>query len=345
MLVRDLAFGLKNEAHEVGVVFLDEAKSVGRDIGFEKEYIQSLNKKGISTYTLGSNCRRNPILGILRLRKIVHDFNPDILHNHLYYTAIFSLFINNSRTKLVYTHHNIKLGVWPILYKLLDLRFSTYIGICNACTNMLKSLTNKRVTRIDNGVDIKKILRKVNKSDCGTLTFVLIGRLCKQKNIELLIESVALLKELDFKVVIVGEGELESDLKGLVNLLDVDDKIQFLGNIKNVPQILNQADVFLLSSNWEGLPISQIEATLTGLPCVVTNVGGCAEIVHKVCNGIVVDELEPTSYSEAIKKMILDPELRESFSKNALNYSSVYEVQNSIRKHIRLYKLILSEQT
>lgn len=118
----------------------------------------------------------------------------------------------------------------------------------------------------------------------------------------------------------------------------VSDRIEFLGNVTNVDELLYDADIFVMSSAWEGLPIAQIEATLSGLPVIVTNVGGCAEIVHKVCNGIVVDELNEDSYAAALRKMVTNDSLRNIFSQNALSYSSDYLIKTSSDKHIALYQ-------
>jgi glycosyltransferase involved in cell wall biosynthesis len=165
-----------------------------------------------------------------------------------------------------------------------------------------------------------------------------VGRLSNQKNLALLISSLAKLDDCRYQLKIAGEGVLRESLEQLALKTGVSSHIEFLGNVGNVDELLYDADVFVMSSAWEGLPIAQIEATLSGLPVIVTNVGGCAEIVHKVCNGIVVDDLDVEVYAKALRKMLKNDNLRHMFSQNALAYSSDYLIKTSADKHIALYE-------
>ncbi len=135
---------------------------------------------------------------------------------------------------------------------------------------------------------------------------------------------------------LAGSGPEEAKLRDLANQLGITDRVNFLGNVDNVSTLLKEADVFVMSSAWEGLPIAQIEATLTGLPVLVTDVGGCSEIVEKVDNGMVVD-VEIEAYSEALKKMLNDYSARLRYHHNAINNSAIYTISKSVDKHLDLY--------
>lgn len=337
LLVKDLSLEITALGHEVGVVFLDEAAAVGRDELFEKKFIAELNDNGVKTFTLGTSCRKNIFKGVYRLKSILKEFSPDLVHCHLFYAAIFSLFTFKKNISFIYTHHNIKLGAPSWLFKLLDFKFSSYIGICKACTDLLLPLTNQKVVHIDNGVSVKKILPKNNYTTGYPVKVLLVGRLTKQKNIQLFVNAVANLKDLDFEAYIAGEGELFGDIEKLIYDLGIEKKLVLLGNVNDVPSLLNKVDLFTLCSSWEGLPISQIEATLTGLPVLVTNVGGCAEIVESVRNGITVAEGDLKSYTEALRNLICDSSLRASYNKNALMYSGKYTLNECVDNHLKLY--------
>ena len=336
--VRDLSIEMVRAGHEVFILFLDRASEAERDGGFEAEFLKQLDDNGIEYGFIGASARKKPWLGVKAMRKAVSYFSPDIVHCHLYYAAIFSLFLKN--TKVVYTHHNIKLGASSLLYKLLDLKVSRYIGICLACKKLLESISRRKVVRIDNGVSPERVRKKQRVAGQGDedVKLLSVGRLSDQKNLSLLIASLARLEDQKYRLKIAGEGALREELVRLADEKGISGRVEFLGNVSNVDELLYDADVFVMSSAWEGLPIAQIEATLSGLPVVVTNVGGCSEIVHKVCNGIVVDELIESSYSQALEMMIDNHGLRGSFSHNALAYSGDYLIKASAYKHLALYE-------
>lgn len=341
LLVKDLSLEMTKQGHQVAVAFLDEARAVDRDELFEEKFIMELNSSGVKTYILGHSCRKNPIKGSYRLNAILNDFSPDIVHSHLFYAAIFSLFTLKKNVEFIYTHHNIKLGAPKWLFKLLDFKFSAYVGICKACTDLITPLTKRKVSQINNGVSLSKIIPKTEYAIRSKVKILLVGRLTQQKNIQLFVRALSQIKHLDFVANIAGEGELKNEIQQLVDELNIPDKVKLVGNVIDVPRLLNEVDIFALSSSWEGLPISQIEATLTGLPVLVTDVGGCAEIVEAVQNGIVVPEGELNSYSAALESLITKSDLRVLYNKNALSNSGDYSLVECVKGHLKLYQEVV----
>lgn len=337
--VRDLSVEMVKAGHEVFILFLDRASEAGRDGGFEAGFLNEIESHGIEYDFIGKDARKKPWRGVRKINQVADRFSPDVVHCHLYYAAIFSLFVKNA--KVVYTHHNIRLGAKSIIYKLLDMKVSRYIGICLACKKLLEGVSRKKVERIDNGVTPERIQRRIRGGEHSAddiVQLISVGRLSDQKNLSLMISSLAKLTDARYHLKIAGEGGLRESLEQLVREKGLSDRVEFLGNVSNVDELLYDADVFVMSSAWEGLPIAQIEATLSGLPVVVTNVGGCAEIVHKACNGIVVDELDEEGYAAALQKMLTNSELRHLLSRNALDYSGDYLIKTSADKHIALYQ-------
>lgn len=341
--VRDLAIHMANSGHQVFIVFLESAIETGRNKSFEEAFLHALKEHGIDTGFIGANTRKNPLAGILRLRKWVSLFKPDILHCHLYYAAVFAVF--SEARNIVYTHHNIELNAPKRIYQFLDFRIRAYVGICHACKLLLESVTRKPVTRIDNGVAIERIIPKSINPDSqnDAPTIIVVGRLTAQKNLALFLQAVKLLEHLPFNVIIAGEGEDRPALEKYVHDEDLGSRISFLGNVNNIPELLHSSDIFAMSSAWEGLPISQIEATLTGLPVIVTHVGGCSEIVHQCMNGIVVDELEAKEYAQCLARLIESPELRRQLSSNALRYSGSYRLEHAASRHLDLYTSLIAQ--
>lgn len=338
--VRDLSISTRLRGHDVHIVFLQSAAESNRDLIFERDFLNSLSESSISCSFIGLEARRKPWLGIFRLRKIVENIRPDVIHCHLYYAVLFTLLI--FKIPIVYTHHNIKLGFPKFFYQLLDLKVGVYIGICGACQRILMG-GRRKVVLIYNAVSRNRIPTKRN-SEHGRyagVTCVYVGSLSKQKNLSLMLQAFSSFRHQDARLLIVGEGPDKEKLGRLASSLEIAEQVKFLGNVSNVGQILLESDIFLMSSAWEGLPIALIEAALAGLPVLVTNVGGCSEVVHRCANGFVVDSLEAEDYSFALEKLLADGELRSFFSRNALKFSREFEIENAADKHLELYKEII----
>lgn len=341
--VKDLAIAMVGKQHEVLILFLNKAQDIGRDTAFQDDFLAMLAAKGIRYEFIGYKARRNPLLGAYRVHQSAKAFRPDIIHCHLYYAAIFALFTHGA--KIIYTHHSIKLCAPAYIYRLLDLRIASYVGVCEACKLMLQTVTRRPVVLINNAVEPQRIIFRQSKTVAtnGTVVILVVGRLSEEKNLPLLFHALTRLNDLDFVVHVAGEGPDKEDLKRLVDQLDLTEKVQFLGNVSNVPALMSQSDIYAMSSAWEGLPIALIEATLTGLAVIVTDVGGCAEVVRHANNGIVVHELQPAAYALELRRLIGSKKLRDQFSKNALDNSQQYKLTTSVDAHLALYDSLVAQ--
>lgn len=335
MYVKDLAISMSEKGHEVFLLFISHASEINRDPLFEINFLDEIGSKGIRYDFIGNSCKKNPLKGILKLRKVVSIFKADVIHSHLYYGAIFSLFVKSN--KKIYTHHNIDLGTNKNIYKILDLGVDDYIGICGACESMLNKIARKPVTQITNGVAENRIIKLVNYQPRKPLKVLMAGRLTEQKNFKLFLDAMIYNQNLNIELKIAGEGPEKKALEDYAAKNGLLPRVDFLGNCDNIKEIMTTVDVFAMSSAWEGLPIALIEATLTGLPVIVTDVGGCREIVEHVGNGIVVNSLDYKVYAEKLSELTSDLETLKEFHYNAMNNSSTYTIEHAVAKHISLY--------
>jgi glycosyltransferase involved in cell wall biosynthesis len=120
-------------------------------------------------------------------------------------------------------------------------------------------------------------------------------------------------KGYDFKWYIIGDGPDKMELLNLINKELVIDKVILLGNKENPYPYMKQCDVFVLPSRFEGKPISVTEAQILGLPVIVTNYSSASEQVKNMIDGIIIEN-EDNVLAEAVEKLILDPQLVNSFS-------------------------------
>jgi glycosyltransferase involved in cell wall biosynthesis len=144
----------------------------------------------------------------------------------------------------------------------------------------------------------------------GRVVISVVSRLSPPKDFTTLLKAAALMPDA-CKLLIVGDGELRTKTKDLIYSLGLESKVALMGHRTDVADILSASDIFVLSSLSEGLPITVIEAMVSGLPVIATNVGGVPELVdHR--NGILVSPGSPEMLVGAITSLVANPDLRKT---------------------------------
>ncbi|MBV1928443.1 MAG: glycosyltransferase family 4 protein [Gammaproteobacteria bacterium] len=344
--VKDLVGRFKESGLEVFIGFLNHAVDIGRDENYEDFFLSELDKQGVDYFFIGYAARKNPLLGMLRIRKYVDNNAIDIYHSHLKYGVLFGAFLKIPR---VYTHHNMQFGAGQWWAHISNIFVDSYIGISNVCSKQLAKNIGRNVNTVMNGVDRGRLEGFASERTMpGTsVNIILVGGLLPQKNYKLIVDAVLELpRDLQDRctVNIVGEGSLSetNELKDYIKLNNLGDVIFLLGNRNDVPSLLANAHLFVMSSAWEGLPISLIEAAISGLPCVVTDVGGCSEVVELCRNGIVTAPGDVIELAGAIATVFSDGTQYRKLSANAIANSSYFTIQAAADKHVDIYQSLLS---
>jgi glycosyltransferase involved in cell wall biosynthesis len=138
-----------------------------------------------------------------------------------------------------------------------------------------------------------------------------------QKNLPFLLKAMKRLKEegLDaITLLIAGSGSQEATLRTLVQAGGLQETVHLLGLREDIPDLLSALDVFVLPSVWEGLSVAAMEAMAAGLAVIATPVGGNPELIQDNQTGILVPCQDVKALAEAIKRLYLDPALREKMS-------------------------------
>ncbi len=338
--VKDLAIEQTKSGYSVSIFFIQTAEESRRCRQFERGYLSELELNEISYFFIGARSRRNPIWGACKLNRCLKSFKPEIVHVHLYWGLAFLFLLAFKKFKVVYTHHSISLNCPKWLYSVWNTFVSSYVGICSACTRLLISAGAKNTITIHNAVREERLGLSRSNPTTGDeqLKIIAVGSLINEKAYHVMIEACAKLKPDEFLLHIAGEGPLRAELEELVSQKGLEKNVIFLGNITNVNEKLARADLFLMTSDVEGLPISLLEATLMGLPAIVTNVGGCAEVIGSVANGFVAEIGNIDQISIYLKRMSQDIALRERLSINARKFSAQFVMGNSVEKHDLLYR-------
>lgn len=147
-----------------------------------------------------------------------------------------------------------------------------------------------------------------------------VGRINTQKGFEYYIEAAKLLKSenLPITCLIIGEGVLENHIKEKVRDENLEDTVIFTGFRTDVTDVMAQCDLIVLSSLWEGFPLTPIEAFSVGRTIVATDVPGTMEIVQNGANGLIVPMKDPQALADGMKRLYSEPALRNQLEAGAL---------------------------
>lgn len=169
---------------------------------------------------------------------------------------------------------------------------------------------------IPNGVDTAVFRPRSRLGDRDVVRVVCVGRLIERKGQHHLLAALRGLAAAGgpaVEVVLVGTGDAEAALRALAATLGVADLVRFEGLVSRVdmPRVYHDADVFVLPSESEGMSIALLEAMASGLPVVVTDTGGTAELVREGENGLIVPWADPDALARAIARLARDAARRE----------------------------------
>jgi glycosyltransferase involved in cell wall biosynthesis len=201
---------------------------------------------------------------------------------------------------------------------------------------------SSKVITVHNG--ISDCPQRAKPAEGDTPRIVMVARFVNQKNQALLIESVRGLTS-PVTLSFVGDGPLRQEAEHLASVCPAHVKVEFLGQRRDVPEILARSNMFVLSTNWEGFPISVLEAMRAGLPVIATDVDGVREAVVDGDNGILVRTRDKSALTKAIQRLILAPELRQRMgTRGRFIYKERFSLPAMLRKTSSVYALALGQQ-
>ena len=319
--VRDLALWCKKNNYQVIVLFGGNGQ-FGDLLKHSKiEFLKcSSLKREINIYY--------DFKAIFEIKNIIKKLKPNLIHIHSPKARIiFSILKFLGLKKIIIsTVHG-----WPFnsfsrfnqLYKILELIAAHTLdqtitdGHREKDFYLYNKFPKNKLITIHNGVSDIEPKSNYQLESNDPLRLIMIGRFEKQKDDENLINALALLKEFNWNMKFLGKGPLENNIKNKVKELSLTKRISFLGWQENVGDFLNNSDLFLLISNWEGFPVSIVEAMRSGLPIIASDVGGVSESVNHGINGYLVPKNDPKSLVKFLKIILKNKKLLSEFGKSS----------------------------
>ncbi|MCT2347465.1 glycosyltransferase [Bacillales bacterium AN1005] len=371
-----ISLNLRPEEYEQTLIILSSEK--------EKRY--KFAGKSINISPSGNSLISKLLINFTRigkLKKIKKEWNFDTVISFGVQANIFNIITKNKET-IICTEHNIKSienKTWGFKGKIYDFLMRKYYNNSDqlvAISEVMKvdledNYGIKDIEVIYNPHNIEEVKRKSNESIDDRYkelfldgpVLISVGRLAYAKaqwSMIRVMEKI-ILKFPTAKLLILGEGELKNELQELVRTLGLEENIRFLGHVDNPYNLIKQADIFVLSSLFEGFPNVLIEALASGTAIVSTDCpSGPREILDnkininksiekfEICDyGILTPCLPNKMYKKeelniqevellkAVEYLLENPETKESFEKKGNIYAQHYDASNIIKKYIELF--------
>jgi glycosyltransferase involved in cell wall biosynthesis len=348
-LVVDLASNINKEQFEVEVASLYDSTG----LYLEKE----LHEKHITVHVL--NKRIGPDFSIfLKLSRLLNRSSFDIVHSHLYGLRYLLPLISIYKHKCAFFHtiHNVAQhevdAVGRVLNRVCFRLGVNPITISPAIEKTFIDLYSRTSIMIANGISVEKfsspaISREQWRKKAGFredhILVVSVARFSPQKNHKMLLHAFAdALSKIDadanVDLLLVGDGPLREGLTQNSSSLGISTHVHFLGVRDDVSEILNASDIFVLASDYEGNPLSVMEAMASQTTVVCTAVGGVPDLVEDGIDGFLVPAGETDMLSSVLKMLIVHEEVRSKVSKAArLKANEYFDSSIMIRAYEDLF--------
>lgn len=303
----------------------DEINLIYLDVPFAKRTNNYLLRLISRLYTI--------FIAIIRLNKVIKGLNPDIIFFTTTLGAILLPFCHTKARKIYESHLARNFNPFNKLFFLTELRAERIVCLTSGDAKEYKYA--KRVDVIPNYInDIKS-----HVEDYSVKKAIAVGRLEYQKGFDILIDCW---KEIakqypDWKLDIYGEGACREELQHQIDSLELGNKVKLCGRNNNIIDVYPLYSLHLMTSRYEGLPMTLIEAQACGLPSVVFDYQyGASDIVSNGHNGLIIEQANSKQLIEAAMKMMSSEKLRKQYGTNALEIGKRYSKENIFNKWIEL---------
>lgn len=347
----DLAVGMKEKGHNVRIL-----------VGGTGIFNERACKMGLEVFSLSHLVREiSPLQdfrGYFEIRRSIKKYTPDLVHLHSSKVGILGRIAAHSlKIPCVFTAHGWAFteGVsykkrW--LYRLVEQFMAHYVNKIIAVSEYDRQLAlanrvgNKNlITTVHNGVPDYSRASEKCRVNHGITNLVMVARFDAPKNQVFLIETLKELKASSFIMNFVGDGPQLDTTKRLVDSYGLKDKVIFLGARNDVPDLLSQSDVFLLISNWEGLPLTILEAMSHSLPVIASDVGGISETIVDGEQGYLIPRGDKEKLTHVLEQLIQSNEARLQIGTKARQkYENEFTVERMIDATESIYFKVVSQK-
>jgi glycosyltransferase involved in cell wall biosynthesis len=348
--VRDLAVALREQGHAPSVL-----------VGGEGVFVESLRAAGVPVNILPHlTVPISPVgdmLALGEIRAALRRQRPDLVALHSSKAGILGRIAARSLgIPALLTAHgwNFTPGIAPVaaaVYRQIERvagRIASRIITVSEYDRRLAleaGLTSAdRVVAVHNGIpDVPVELRA--RPDRTPPHLVMIARFEAQKDHPTLLRALAGLRDAEWELELIGDGPLRGRMESLAADLGLRERVHFLGQRMDVPRLLAAAQLSLLVSNWEGLPLSILEAMRAGLPVIATDVAGIGEAIRDGETGYLIPRGDVELLRDRLARLLADARLRlEQGQAGRARYERHFTLDQFVGRTLAVYQGVLAER-
>lgn len=317
-------------------------------------YAADLAAAGIPVTVLNKRFKCDPFAW-LRLRKLLKDLQPDVLHTWLFAANSYGRLAACSSPRIPVIVSERCVDSWKTGWQLwLDRRLigrtTRLVGNSQSVADFYRNLgvPSEKLDVIYNGIDLLDYppgARDIARQELGikpeSHVVGFVGRLANQKRLVDLIWAFELIRVMHGEVVFVmiGDGPERQQLEYFAHRLEISDRVKFLGHREDAQRFLPAFDVFWLASDFEGLSNSIMEAMAAGLPVVASDIPPNRELVIPEKTGYLVPIGNRVAYAQLAERLLLDPALARQFgAAGRERIASHFSVEQMVESYSRLYQ-------
>ncbi len=290
-----------------------------------------------------------------RLRALIRGIQPTAVNSHVWTANLWTrIALFGNSIPIVVTEHSRdtwKSSHYRLIDRLLSKGTKKLVAVSNDTAEFYRSdikVPASLVCVINNGVDTRRYANgdgaalKKQWAPNNELLLGTVGRMVGAKNHMRILDMAVLLKDKlpVFKLVLVGDGELRSDIEAAVEQKALQDSVILAGARSDIPDVLAALDIFILSSDREGHPLTALEAQAAGTPVILTKAGGSADAVavHEAQSGGMLVDKDAQALADAVVNMSKNRESLEQMGTFAQSYAlERFDIQQMVDQYEHLF--------
>lgn len=332
----------------------------------ERDPSELLAKLGIDGVTFDMRSRFIDPMVIVRLAGKLRDVRPDVLQCHLVRANLYGRLaarLANVPVVVNTVHNEEEYFSSPALpsrmARCAEFQTQSYVSAFVAVSKASRAAYSQamripleKIRVIYSGVDMSTMAPRRSQRDCrnslglpnGVPLIVSVGRLHPQKNYAMLVRCAAAIKAHQPTAVfaVAGDGPERGNLVQMARDLDVESSFKVLGRIDDVQALVSSADVFVLSSCYEGLPLVLLEAMAQGIPCVSTDIGGVSEVNIAGSPCTLIPSGDQDALVGELLRLIGDMNMRETQGQLARQVARRwFSSEVMMRSYVELYQSLM----
>lgn len=291
------------------------------------------------------------------IKKICRENKVDIMHCHSgksHALAVLS-YVRGNKTAIVLSRRvdfPIKSNPWA-KWKYNHKSIRKIVCVSDAINSIVKQgvKDQSKVVTVHSGIDFKRFenakatgfLRKKYSVDQDELIIGNTSAIAPHKDYFTFLNTVKILVDegLKARFFIIGKGPMEDEIKAYCHELGLQDKVLFTGFLNNIEEVLPELDLFLMTSETEGLGTSLIDALAVGVPVLATAAGGIPEVIVDGFSGLLCPVKSPVELAKSVNRLIADSDLKSQLVKNGKQHAQNFSKKETARKTLAVYNEIL----